>query len=429
MDEQFDVIVVGAGLAGLTVALLLAQEGLEVVVVERGSTPGSKNVSGGVLYSSVLEKVVPEYWDEAPLERIITRNTTIFMDDREHVALNYGNPGFADNHNGYSVLRARLDVWLAAKAEAAGVMIAPAVKVDSLLRSGNSVIGIVAGEDEMQAKVVILADGACSFLAEEAGLHAPFVPRDLGVGIKELIGLDSNLIQERFNLNDGEGAAYGIVGTMTRGVNGGGFLYTNRDSISIGLVLHLDELIKRRLRPCDLMDIYLSHPAVAPLINGGELIEYGAHLVLEGGCAMVTALTGDGVLVVGDAAGLGVNNGLVVRGMDLAVESGRLAAQTVLEAKAKSDFSRSGLRSYEWRMKDSFVLRDMKTYRKTPHFMKNEHLYAEVSKLAANVFRSIYEQDTTPSRHVATIAIQAMRDSGLKLGALVKLGMEGVGAL
>lgn len=431
MDEdRFDAIIVGAGPAGCAAAYRLAQAGRQVVLVERGPYPGSKNLSGGVLYGRVLHELIPEYWQEAPVERCITNEIVTFMTEKASFNVEYQTDRFGQPpYNGFSVLRGRFDRWLGERAEAAGAMLASGIKVDKLLREKGRIAGIVAGDDEMRADVVIAADGANSFLAQEAGLRGPLPGSHVAVGVKELIGLPREVIEERFHLTGNEGAAYGIVGFATGGIAGGGFLYTNLDSLSVGLVMHVDEAVRAGVKPAEVMEEFLAHPAIAPLIRGGTLLEYGAHLVPEGGLAMMPRLYTDGMLVVGDAAGLSVNNGFVVRGMDLAIASGLAAAEAVLEASAKHDFSAAALSSYAQRLDASFAMADMRTYARAPHFMKNEHLYGAIPKMLTGLMHEIYDQDAQPKKHLVPTVLQSIRGSGLSLLDLVRDGWNGARAL
>jgi len=430
MDEKFDAIIVGAGLAGCSAAIKLAREGLQVVLIERGPYPGSKNLSGGVLYGRVLNELIPEYWNEAPIERYITNQVVSFTTENDYFNIDFKSQSFAEPpYNGFSVLRGKFDRWLGDKAEEAGVMLVPGIRVDRLIKEDNNIVGIVAGDEEMFANVIIAADGANSFLAKEAGLRGDIATRDLAVGVKELIGLPAETIEERFNLTGNEGVAYGIAGFATKGVPGGGFLYTNKESISIGIVAHLDELIETGVKPAELMDSLLVHPMVRPLIRGGKLLEYGAHLVPEGGLKMVPRLFMGGMLLVGDAAGLSVNNGLVVRGMDLAIGSGIAAADAILEAKAKNDFSAQGLSVYQQKMENSFVMKDMKTYAGAPHFMKFPRMYEAYPEMLTNIFASIYRQEAQPKDHVLSDVLKGLKESKVSKMDLLKDAWTGARSL
>jgi electron transfer flavoprotein-quinone oxidoreductase len=228
------------------------------------------------------------------------------------------------------------------------------------------------------------------------------------------------VIEERFHLTGNEGAAYNIVGYATRGVPGGGFLYTNLESISIGLVIHLEELVERQLKPAEIFEDFLAHPMIAPLIKGGKLLEYGAHLVPEGGLKMMPPLAADGLLLVGDAAGLGVNNGFVVRGMDLAIGSALAAANTIIKAHKDNDFSAARLNAYPRRLARSFVLQDMHTYARAVDFMKNERLFGAYPELLANVLTDIYRQEALPKKNLVPTLLNNLKTSKISLFDLVK---------
>jgi electron transfer flavoprotein-quinone oxidoreductase len=427
MEEKFDAVVVGAGLAGCSAAIKLASGGMQVVLIERGLYPGSKNLSGGVLYGRILEELIPEYWKEAPIERFITNHVVTFLTDEASLSIDFKAREFAEPpYNGVSILRAKFDRWMGEKAEEAGVMLVPGTRVDRLIKREERVVGIVAGEDEIFANVIIAADGANSFLAQEAGMRDRIETRHLAVGVKELIGLPRETIEERFNLNSDEGTAYSIVGAVTKGVPGGGFLYTNKDSISIGIVMHLDELIHTGIKPAEVIESFLAHPMIHPLVRGGRLLEYGAHIIPEGGFEMMPRLTMDGMLLAGDAAGLTINNGLSVRGMDLAIGSGFAAAETVLEAKAKEDFSAQALSPYQRKMEETFVLRDMKTFAGAPQFMKCPRIYEAYPEMLTRVMTAIYRQDAKPKRHLINQVTRVIKQSGFSLGDLARDGWNGV---
>jgi len=429
-DEVFDAIIIGAGVAGSTAAYRLAKAGLQVVLIERGPYPGSKNLSGGVLYGRVLHELIPDFWNSAPVERKVTNHVVSFLTDDSSVNLDFKTERFSQPpFNGFTVLRSKFDRWLAEQAEAAGAMLVPGIKVDSVIRHDGRVEGVSADGEEMLAKVVIAADGANSFIAQQAGLRDKVNAFESAVGVKELIGLPREVIEDRFHLTGDEGTAFNIVGYATRGVPGGGFLYTNRESISVGLVIHLDALVERQLKPAEIFEDFLAHPMIAPLIKDGKLLEYGAHLVPEGGLNQMPRLVDNGLLLVGDAAGLGVNNGFVVRGMDLAIGSAIAAAETVIEAIAAKDYSADRLESYRTRLEKSFVLRDMQTYSRAVDFMQNERLFTDYPALLVNILTEIYRQEAQPKKNLAPMVIQNLKDSKIPLFDLLKDVLAGGRAL
>jgi electron transfer flavoprotein-quinone oxidoreductase len=428
-EDRFDAIIVGAGIAGSVAAYQLAKAGLQVALIERGPYPGSKNLSGGVLYGRVLEPLFPNYWETAPVERCITRNVVAFLTGDAHFNIDFKTQAFQQTHNGYTVLRAKFDRWLAEQAEAAGAMLVTGIKVDNVIKEDGRVVGVVAGEEEMRCDVVIAADGAYSFITQAAGLREKPAAEDTAIGVKELIGLPREVIEERFHLSGDEGAAYAIVGWATRGVPGGGFLYTNRDSLSVGLVAPIAGLVKNRLKSSEMMEAFLQHPMIAPMIKGGRLLEYGAHIVPEGGLNAMPRLHADGILAVGDAAGLGINSGFVVRGMDLAAASAIAAAESVLEAKAKNDFSAAGLASYPHKLDQSYVMADMRTFARAPHFFQNERMYTTYPDLLAGVMSGIYEEEARPKQHLAPLLMKTAREKEISVLNLIQDVIAGMRAL
>ena len=429
MEPDFDVIVVGAGVAGSVAAYQLAQAGLSVALIDRGESPGSKNLSGGVLYCRVLSEIFPDFLSTAPVERRIDRNRIVFLNGDSWVGLDYGDQRLYDGETAVTVLRAKLDAWLAEQAETVGTMILSGVRVDSLLIEDGRTVGVKAGEEELRSRVVIAADGANCFLARRAGLWPDPTTAQQAVGVKALIKLTPTQIEERFGVEGNHGVAYALVGDCTQGVGGGGFLYTNTDSVSVGLVMRLDDLVSSGRKTLEIFDHFLQHPYVDSLIREGEFVEYGCHLVNEGGTAMMGEIVHDGLVIIGDAAGLTLNTGLTVRGMDLAVGSARCAATAVVETITAGDTSAKGLQGYKTALRTSFVGQDMSTYAKAPHFLENPRLYGDYGQLIADVMYGIFNLDTTNRQHILGTARRALTTSRVGLFTLAKDGFAGVRAL
>ena len=429
VEPDFDVIVVGGGVAGAVAAYELAGEGHEVLLVERGQEPGSKNLSGGVLYCRVLEEIFPNFLRDAPVERKITRNQLMFLNRDSSVAVDYRDARLVDPVNAVTVLRAKLDPWLSEKCEEAGVTVMSGVRVDSLIERDGQFVGVRAGDDELYSRVVIAADGVNSFLSRDAGLRGPEPKNNLAVGVKSVIGLDPKVIEERFQVKNGEGAAYAVVGGCTKGIGGGGFLYTNIDSVSAGVVLRLDDLERSGESSSQLHDHFLTHPVVSPLLAGGELLEYGCHLVAEGGASMQHDLVAPGLLIVGDAAGFTLNTGFTVRGMDLAAGSALAAAKSVDLALRNHDVGHGTLDGYISTCNESFVGRDMNTYRNAPAFLESPEMYDDVGQLAADVMYKIYGLDMTPRKHLLPTVASAVRSSNLSFSQLASIGFRAMRAL
>ena len=174
--------------------------------------------------------------------------------------------------------------------------------------------------------MVIACDGVNSFLAKEAGLYGEVDASNYTLGVKETLALPKEVIDERFGVRGRDGVDYEIIG-CTGAVNGGGFLYTNLDTLAVGVVLKLPALAAQRQRPEDIIAGMKAHPAIAPLVEGGELKEYSAHVIPEGGWDMMPALSADGMLVAGDAAALCLAAGVWLEGVNFAMASGMEAGQ------------------------------------------------------------------------------------------------------
>jgi electron transfer flavoprotein-quinone oxidoreductase len=419
MTRSYQAIVVGAGPAGSSAALTMARAGLDVALVERGSFPGEKNMFGGVLHRlPELEKFFPDFWNRAPLERHIIKKGVTFMTGESSFSTtieagNFDKPPY----NGYTVFRPRFDRWLAEEAVKAGATLITRACVDTVTKVDGKVTGvtILDRKGTLSAPVVIAADGVLSFTALKAGLRQPvFDPGQMAVGIKALIDLPSDAINDRFGLAREQGFANEFVG-CTAGVRGGGFLYTNYDSLSVGLVFHLASLRASGKTPYDLLNAFLEQPQVAKMVRGGRLQEYSAHLIPEGGYDMVPELFGDGILVAGDAAALCNATGLNLEGINLASHSGILAGQAVVAAHAEKDFSRKGLSRYKKLLDDSYVMKDLKLYRKAPKMLHNDRIYQEYPDLVCGIMEYLYKINGGPKENLSKLFLKTAKEKvGLK---------------
>jgi len=370
--EKFDVIVVGAGPAGTTAAYVLAKAGLEVLQIERGSYPGAKNVFGGILYTSVLNRLIPNFWEEAPVERHMKGVKIFLISEKNAVSIGveseeHNQPPY---NNSFTVSRARFDSWYAQKAQEAGAMLITDTVVDDLLWDGNKVVGVKArGEEgDVYADVVIVADGVNSLLTQKAGLRKEFRPRQVSLGMKEIIELPREVIEERFNLSGSEGVELKyMAGDATRGLWGGGNIYTNLETLSIVIWVSVEPMMASRQGAPDLMERFKEHPFVSRYIKGGKTIEYQAHLAPDGGYDFTPKYYTNGLLIAGDAARF-LNASIHYEGTNFAMASGEIAAKAVIEAKKKGDFSEKSLSNYQKLLNNSFVMKDLKRYRKLNHF-------------------------------------------------------------
>lgn len=381
MTDRYDCIIVGAGPSGTAAAYRLAKAGLNVVLFERGEYPGSKNVSGGVLYSTVLNKLIPEFWKEAPVERRVARRRYSLLSKDSEAAFDLKFDAFnkPPYNNSFTVLRARFDRWFARKAEEAGALLLTEAVVDGFITDGEKVKGVEVRMEggSVHGDVVICSEGANSLLAEKAGLKKKPSSSDMVLGVKEIISLPKEIIEDRFSLDEGEGAALEFFGEALGGVEGSGFIYTNKDTLSVGIGCPISVLKEKGLKPNELIEGFKNHPSVRNLLRGGTVEEYSAHMIPEGGYNAIPDLTKDGLILAGDTAGF-VNPSLYKEGSNLAMASGLFAAETVIEAKEKGDFSKTALDNYVKKLNNSFVFKDLKRYRDVPELLrKTPELFKE----------------------------------------------------
>jgi electron transfer flavoprotein-quinone oxidoreductase len=368
-EEKFDAIVVGAGPAGIGAAITMAKAGLNVVVMEKGQKPGSKNVMGGILYTHYLEEIVGEDWKQAPLERpIIEEQRWMMTPDAAIRLLGYKNLRNRERPHSYSVLRGRFDPWFAQKAEQAGAQVFPEVLVEKLIQRNGRVVGVRATGEDFHADVTVICEGVGlgAGLLENAGLKKPLQPNKVALAFKEIMQLDPGLIEARFNCEPGEGASIECFGDATMGMSGFMFIYTNQDTLSVGggaLLSEFNDRVREKRPPAspnEMQEHFKQHPAIKPLIQGAETVEYLAHQIPEGGYHDIPKVYGNGYLIAGDAAML--SNPVHREGSNLAMASGRMAGETVVRAKELGDFSERTLREYRMKLDNSWIMADLKKY-------------------------------------------------------------------
>ncbi len=426
-DDKFDVIVVGAGPAGVSAAITAAKLGLNTVLLERGEYAGSKNVQGAVLYTKNLADIVPEFWKDpnAPLERYITTQNVMVTSDDSAIQVGFRSDKWVkEPHNCYTIIRVNFDKWYAKKAEEAGAQVFSGVKVSKVLQKDGKVIGIETSEgDQLFADVVIACDGVNSMLAQSIGLIDELRSDEVALGVKEVLSLPNGRIQDRFALEGNEGTTFEIFGKITRGMLGYAFLYTNKDSISFGVGCKLSHFQKNNVRPYELLESAKKHPIIRRYLADAKPLEYSAHLIPEGGWYSLPPLYTDGFMIAGDAAQM--INPSHREGSNLAMTAGMLAAQTAAEAKKKGDFSKASLSEYQKKLEASFVLPDMEEHKDLElKVEKNMDLLRVYPDLACQALFEYFTVDGRTKKEVQrSIFRRALKTRSLKKIAKDMWGM------
>ncbi|MEM5345605.1 FAD-dependent monooxygenase [Paraburkholderia azotifigens] len=396
---KFDAIVVGAGPSGNAAAYVMAKGGLKVLQIERGEYPGSKNVQGAILYANALEQIIPDFRDDAPLERHIIEQRMWMLDDTSFVGTHvrsedYNNPPY----NRYTIIRAQFDKWFSSKVREAGALLICETTVNHLIMDGDQVVGVQCDREhgEVHADIVILADGVNSTLARKAGFHGEIEAGDVALAVKEILFMPEETIRQRFNVADDEGVVIEMVGRITDGMAGTGFLYTNKESLTIGVGCMLSDFKKNssRTSPYVLLEKMKRHPSIAPLIAGGEMKEYCAHLIPEGGFNAIPQVYGNGWMIVGDSGGF--VNAAHREGSNLAMTTGRLAAETAIAAKAAGcqGYRAGALSEYKAALDRSFVMKDLHKYRDMPKVLhRNPQFFTTYPDLVNKAARTMITVD------------------------------------
>lgn len=393
IEESFDAIVVGAGPSGNAAAYVMACQGLKVLQLERGEYPGSKNVQGAILYSDALEKIIPGFRDDAPLERHVIEQRLWTMDDTSHAGMHYRSADFNEERpNRYTIIRAQFDKWFSSKVREAGAVVLCETTVTELLRNTQGkVIGVRTDRSggTAFADVVILAEGVNGLVGQRSYLRPEIKPESVALAVKELHFLPQEVIESRFNLRGNEGVVIEAMGTITAGMTGTGFLYTNLESISVGIGCIMSDFAESGMTPYGLLEAFKNHPSIKPLLANSECKEYAAHLIPEGGYKSIPELYGDGWMIVGDAGQF--VNAVHREGSNLAMTTGRIAAETAVWLKRRrEEMSKANLGEYRRRLDQTFVMKDLKKYKNIPEFLHGNkqvfNLYPKLLSAAAQTW-------------------------------------------
>lgn len=396
LEEKFDAIVIGAGPAGNACALTMTRRGMKVLQLERGEYPGSKNVQGAILYADALEKLIPDFREDAPLERHVIEQRIWMMDDRSFSGMQYRSEDFNEEKpNRYTIIRAQFDKWFSKRVQAEGALVICETTVTELVQEVDGrVIGVRTDRQGgfIKADVVVLAEGVNGLLGQRAGLRPTPTPKSVALAVKEMHFLPRETIDSRFNLQGDEGVVIEAAGTITKGMTGTAFLYTNKESISVGIGCLISDFAETGVTPYGLLESFNTHPAIAPLLSGSEVKEYAAHMIPEGGYKAIPQLFGDGWVVVGDAGQF--VNAVHREGSNLAMTTGRIAGEAIFQVKSRREKpTAENLSFYKKMLDQTFVMKDLKKYRNLPKALENKHIFTTYPQLLSQAMQTWFRVD------------------------------------
>ena len=394
LTEKYDVAVVGAGPAGLSAAYYLAKKGFKTIVLERGREVGSKSVFGGKIYADPLKEIYPNF-NTMPIHRWVKKERISIMPNYdEMVTIEYSSSGSV----AFTAYLTEVVKWMGIQAESAGAQIVTDVPVTSLYREGDKFSGVVVGQEVLKSDVVIDAEGANRLVLEASGLVKPLKPNLVALGVKEILKGDSKQIEDNLGLSPNEGVAWVIVGAATNYLPGGAFLYSNRDSVSLGVVLLLDKAIEGLgSHVSELLETLRTSNALKDKLKGLRISEYAAHLIPEDVWSFrPSKLAYDGLLIAGDAAGLLLNAGYTYRGVDFAAYSGYLAGKAVESAHGSGGYSYENLKVYEQMLEESIIMRELKKFKGVHKLMSDKALFSVYPILLGEMVRLMFESSDGP---------------------------------
>jgi len=416
MKKKFDAIVVGAGPAGNAAAYTMAKSGLNVLQLERGEYPGSKNVQGAILYSDALEKIIPDFRDDAPLERHIIEQRMWMLDETSFVGMQYRSEEFNEERpNRYTIIRAEFDKWFSRRVREAGAVVLCETTVTGLIKDKHGkVIGVHTDrtDGDLLADVVVLGEGVNGLVGQSAGLRPELKPKEVALAVKEMHFMPQDVLENRFNLNGDEGVVIEAMGTVSPGLSGMGFIYTNKESISVGIGTLVSDFTESGATPYSMIEAFKNHPSIKPLLAGSEAKEYSAHLIPEGGYKAIPEVYGDGWVIVGDA-GQFVNS-VHREGSNMAMTTGLLAGETIAHLHHKRQkCSKANLTMYKMALDQSYVMKDLKKYKDIPNYLhqNNKTLLGVYPRLLGQAAQNWFRVDGTDKQTKENEILASFRKS------------------
>ena len=374
---EVDVLIVGGGTAGMSAALRLAQlqkekggEPLAIAVLEKAREPGAHMLSGAVLDPSALRQLVPDFKKKgAPLASEVHHDHVYFLTRKSKLKYPITPPPL-NNHGNYIISLNKLVKWMGGLVEAEGIDIFTGFSASEILYDGDRVVGVRTGDRgigrhgekkstfepgvDIRATVTLLTDGVRGNLTKAVvrrlALDEGRSPQVYAIGIKELWEIPKDRVPV--------GTVIHTMGYPLRMEEfGGGFIYAMPDGVvSVGFISGLDYR-DPMFDPHDTFQHFKRHPLVAALLEGGQMVRYGAKALPEGGWHTIPRVYADGLLIAGDAGGF--LNSLRLKGIHLAMRTGMLAAESAFDAVRAGDVSAAGLKSYSDAIDRSEVRREL----------------------------------------------------------------------
>jgi electron-transferring-flavoprotein dehydrogenase len=379
---EADVLIVGAGPAGLSCALHLAnlikkhnESGAKpelsaenIYVLEKGREIGAHQLSGAIMNPKALAELVPDFAKSAPLDTPVTESAALLFAEASSLRFPITPPPFQNKGN-YVVSLSKIVKWLGGLVEAAGVNVFKEFGGAELVYEGGAVAGVITEDKgldkngkrkdnytpgyELRAKVTVLAEGTRGSLTKELVKEKKLDninPQSYGIGIKELWDVEPGRVQPGY-------VAHTLGWPVSMDMYGGGWIYgLSHTRVSIGLVLAL-EYADPQFDPHAAFQKWKTHPHVKKILEGGKLVRYGAKSLPYGGWYAMPRNIVDGVLMIGDSGSFLDSQRL--KGIHLAMKSGMLAAETIFEALKTGDTSSKTLGGFQERVERSYIREEL----------------------------------------------------------------------